>query len=43
MEDKKITSKKPSLKSLAGKQIDKIEEYALHSSLIRKLASMVYN
>lgn len=40
---KKIASKKPSLKSLAGKQIEKIEEYALKSNIIRKLGTMIYN
>ena len=38
-----IGSKKPSLKVLAGKKIDELEEYAMHSSVARKLASMVYN
>lgn len=43
MGEEKIPSKKPSLKSLAGKQIDKLEEYALHSNIIRKLGAMIYN
>ena len=43
MEEEKIPSTKPSLKSLAGKQRDKLEEYALHSNIIRKLGSMIYN
>jgi len=41
--EKRIPSKKPSLKSLAGKQIDKFEEYALQSNFIRKLGTMIYN
>jgi tritrans,polycis-undecaprenyl-diphosphate synthase [geranylgeranyl-diphosphate specific] len=39
----KIPSKKTSIKSIAGKQIDKFEDYALHSNVFRKLSSMVYN
>jgi len=31
------------LKSLAGKQIDKLEEYALQSNVVRKLGTMIYN
>ena len=43
MEEEKIPSKKPSLKSLAGKQIDKLEDYALKSNLLRKLGTTIYN
>jgi len=39
----KISSKKPSLKSLAGEQIDKLEEYALQSNTFKKFGSMIYN
>ena len=31
------------MKSLAGKQIDKLEEYALQSNIVRKLGTMIYN
>jgi len=31
------------LKSLAGKKIDKLEEYALQSNIVRKLGTMIYN
>lgn len=31
------------MKSLAGKKIDKLEEYALQSNIVRKLGTMIYN
>lgn len=40
---KHISSKKPSLKTLAGKKLDELEEYALHSSITRKLGTIIYN
>jgi len=43
MRDNKISSKKPSLKSLAGKQIDKLEEYALYNNIVRKLGAIIYD
>lgn len=39
----RITSKKPSLKSLAGKKIHELERYAVRSSLLRKIAHMIYD
>lgn len=36
-----IPSKKPSLQSLAEQKLDDLEEYALHSSTLRKLASWI--
>jgi len=41
-EEEKIPSKKTSLRALADKNIDRLEEYALHSSVMRKLGSMIY-
>ena len=38
-----ISSKKSSLRVLAGKKPDELEEYALHSNVVRKLGTMVYN
>jgi len=38
-----IGAKKPSLKTLAGKKLDKLEEYAIRSSVTRKLSTMIYN
>jgi len=40
---KNITSKKPSIKTLAGKKIDKFEDYALHSDVFRKLSNIIIN
>lgn len=37
-----IGVKKPSLKALAGKKLDKLEEYAIRSSVTRKLSTMIY-
>ena len=37
-----IGAKKPSLKTLAGKKLDKLEEYAIRSSVARKLSTMIY-
>jgi tritrans,polycis-undecaprenyl-diphosphate synthase [geranylgeranyl-diphosphate specific] len=37
-----IPSKKPSIKDFAGKKIERLEEYAIHSSTARKLATMIY-
>ena len=37
-----IPSKKPTLKSLAEKQLEKIEEYAIRSHTGRKIAAMFY-
>ena len=38
-----IGPKKPSLKSLAGKKLNELEEYAIQSSVARKLITMVYD
>ncbi|MEF8879156.1 MAG: polyprenyl diphosphate synthase [Candidatus Thermoplasmatota archaeon] len=38
-----ISSKKPSLKTLAGKKIQQLEKHAVKSSVMRKLGSMIYN
>jgi tritrans,polycis-undecaprenyl-diphosphate synthase [geranylgeranyl-diphosphate specific] len=43
MEGTKIPSKKPSIKSFAGKKIDELEHYALTSNVIRRFGSMIYN
>lgn len=43
MEASIIPRKKPSLKALANKKLDDLEEYALHSDILRKLGSMIYN
>ncbi len=37
-----ISSKKSSLKKIAGKKLDNLEEYAIHSDVAKKLAMMVY-
>ena len=37
-----FSAKKPSLKTLAGKKIDKLEKYALKSNIGRKLATIIY-
>jgi len=39
----KIPKKKSSLKSLAGKQLEKLEKYALNSNIFRKLGTMIYH
>ena len=39
---KTIAKKKPSIRALAGKKIDDLEEFAIHSNVFRKLASMIY-
>jgi len=38
-----IANKKPSLKSLAGKKIDELESYAIHSNALRKIGTMMYD
>jgi len=37
-----ISSKKSSLKKIAGKKLDNLEEYAIHSDVAKKLAMMIY-
>ena len=37
-----ISSKKPSLKTIAGKKLDNLEEYAIRSDVARKIATMIY-
>lgn len=41
MGEETISSKKPSLTTIANKEIDRLEEYALHSDVARKLGTMV--
>ena len=37
-----IGAKKPSLKTLAGKKLNELEKYAMHSSITRKLTTTIY-
>ena len=37
-----VHSKKPSLKSLAGKKLSELEKYAIKSNLVRKLTTAIY-
>jgi len=39
----KIPTKKPSIKTLAGKKINDLEKYAFKSNILRKFGSMLYN
>jgi tritrans,polycis-undecaprenyl-diphosphate synthase [geranylgeranyl-diphosphate specific] len=40
---KTIPSKKPSIRDIAGKKINELEDYAIHSDVGRKLSSMIYS
>ena len=37
-----VSTKKPSLKTLAGKKLNELEKYAIKSSILRKMAAAIY-